>query len=126
MNMIDILCRAAGLSAQGASFLKSNEYDEAYEFFTKSLDIIVRAENNWLVHLTRRGALLEASEIKETLKMLPKHRPGLRQDQSRRYHFQNSASCLSQSLRSQSRRLRSTRQSSFSMLLWFFTRNPIV
>jgi tetratricopeptide (TPR) repeat protein len=91
MNVMNILCSAAGLSAQGASFLKTDEYDEAYEFFTKALDMIVRAENNWLVHPTQRGSLLEASEITETLKMLPKHRPGMRQGRSRHFHSQNSA-----------------------------------
>jgi tetratricopeptide (TPR) repeat protein len=91
MNMMDILGHAAGLSAQGASFLKSNEYDEAYEFLTKALDMIVRAENNWLVHPTRKGSLLEASEINETFKMLPKRRPGLRRNRNKHHHFQNSA-----------------------------------
>ncbi|CAB9525396.1 expressed unknown protein [Seminavis robusta] len=89
MDMMNVLCRVAGLSSQGAHFLSKSEFDEAYEYFTKALDMLVRAENNWLVPSLRSSSLMDPMQMNECLKKLPQHRPGSREVKAR--NFQNSA-----------------------------------
>jgi tetratricopeptide (TPR) repeat protein len=88
LMMNSVLRRAANLTAEGANFLESSHLDEADEFFTKALDIIVKAENYWLFPQSK-DFLLELHGIDEALKRLPQIRP--ESPENRRRNYANSA-----------------------------------
>lgn len=88
INPMNVLCRAADLTAQGARFLESDEFDEAFNFFTRALDIVVQTETTFLVPQQAKNLLLELHDIDETLKGLPPHKS---LDINKRPHIYNSS-----------------------------------
>lgn len=75
IDPMTVLCRAADLTAEGAQFLESNDFDEAYNFFTRAYDIVVQAEATFLAPKQTKSLMLELRDIDEILKGLPQDRP---------------------------------------------------